>query len=158
MVGTHADRVVALLRGINLGRHNKVPMAGLRAGLTAAGFAGVQTYVASGNVVLERNGEDPDALAAQVRALVAEQFDVDVPCLARTGDELDASLRADPLGSLPRVAEEPSRHTVVFLDAEPEQDRLTAVDPEAHLPGSVALMLCADTASGAVAGAGVDPV
>jgi uncharacterized protein (DUF1697 family) len=45
-------RLVALLRGINVGGHKKVPMAQLREVLEGAGFADVKTYVQSGNVVL----------------------------------------------------------------------------------------------------------
>ncbi len=43
---------VVLVRGINVGGRNKVPMAGLRNSLEQLGFAGVRTYIASGNVIL----------------------------------------------------------------------------------------------------------
>ena len=45
-------RHIALLRGINVGGHRKVPMADLRAALEDAGFEDVKTYVQSGNVAL----------------------------------------------------------------------------------------------------------
>jgi uncharacterized protein (DUF1697 family) len=44
---------LALLRAINVGGHKKVPMAQLRAVAEEAGYTGVKTYVASGNLILE---------------------------------------------------------------------------------------------------------
>ena len=46
-------RWVALLRAVNLGARNKVPMARLRALLEAAGYEDVRTYIASGNLILD---------------------------------------------------------------------------------------------------------
>ena len=43
---------IALLKGINVGGHKKVPMADLRELLSKVGFEKVQTYIQSGNVVL----------------------------------------------------------------------------------------------------------
>lgn len=56
---------VILLRGINVGGKNIVPMAGLKACLKERGFFNVSTYIASGNVILES-----DKPAAQVRARI----------------------------------------------------------------------------------------
>ena len=44
---------IALLRGINVGGHNKIPMDGLRELCTKLGFGDVQTYIQSGNVVFD---------------------------------------------------------------------------------------------------------
>lgn len=131
-------RVVVLLRGINLGRRNRVPMAGLREALTEAGSTGVSTYVASGNVFLDGAGEDPDQVAARVRALVADRFEVDVPCLARLRPEVDATVAADPLGGVPGVAADPARHSVVFLDRAPEASLVAGIDAAAMLPARFA--------------------
>lgn len=56
---------LVLLRGINVGGKNKVPMAALRTVLEDAGFSNVQTYIASGNVFL-----DSDRTAAKVAATI----------------------------------------------------------------------------------------
>ena len=50
---------VALLRGINLGARNKVPMAELRQVFEDAGAQLVRTYIQSGNVLFEQ--PKPDA-------------------------------------------------------------------------------------------------
>jgi uncharacterized protein (DUF1697 family) len=66
-----AERVAALLRGINVGGHRPLPMPALREALAAAGYTGVQTYVQSGNVVFRAPGAaGPTATA--LRAAVAQ--------------------------------------------------------------------------------------
>jgi uncharacterized protein (DUF1697 family) len=42
---------IALLRAVNVGGTGKLPMAELKAMCIEMGFANVQTYIASGNVV-----------------------------------------------------------------------------------------------------------
>ena len=44
---------VILIRGINVGGKNKIPMAGLKKCLEELGFSDVSTYIASGNVILK---------------------------------------------------------------------------------------------------------
>ena len=46
---------LALLRGINVGGKNKVPMAELKACFEELGCKNVRTYIASGNVMFESN-------------------------------------------------------------------------------------------------------
>lgn len=128
------DRVVVLPRGINVGGHHKVPMAELRRLMTGAGFTGVRTYVASGNVVCDRAGRSADEVAGAVRALMADHLGVDVACLSRLRDEVDATVSADPLGGFDGVADTPARHSVVFCAEPPDPAAVAAVDAAAHLP------------------------
>lgn len=58
---------VLLLRGINVGGNNAVPMAALKTCLTKLGLEDVTTYIASGNVL----ARSPKT-AAQVKAMVEE--------------------------------------------------------------------------------------
>ena len=76
-------RLTVLLRGINVSGRNKVPMAELRAALTAEGFDGVSTYIQSGNIALDLpvGGEIADVVRAVTTAL-DENFDVHVPVIA----------------------------------------------------------------------------
>jgi uncharacterized protein (DUF1697 family) len=69
---------VAFLRAINLGRVNRVPMAGLRVALSEAGFADVTTHLQSGNVVLVTPKRSPTAVAAAVEQVVRAEFGVDI--------------------------------------------------------------------------------
>jgi uncharacterized protein (DUF1697 family) len=58
---------VCLLRAVNVGGRNKVPMAQLRDVLSADGFADVRTYVQSGNVVLTSPLRSPSKVSDAVR-------------------------------------------------------------------------------------------
>ncbi len=78
---------VALLRGINVGRGNRIAMADLRAVVEGLGHADVATYIASGNVVFTATGT-PAALAAAMADAIAEQTPVRPEVVVRTRDEL----------------------------------------------------------------------
>jgi uncharacterized protein (DUF1697 family) len=107
-------RQAALLRGINVGKHRRLPMPALREALAAAGYTGVETYVQSGNVVLDADASD-DALAAALSTLIEREFGLDVPVVVRTRDELAAVVEDNPLRD---VAHVPKLQHVLFL-AEP---------------------------------------
>lgn len=117
-------RQVVLLRGINLGPTNRVPMPALRDALSAAGFENVRTYVQSGNVVLDSH-EAPDALAERVRALVNDEFGLDIAVVVRTRDELAEVVKSNPLKD---VASEPKRYQVSFLSGEPSPELAEKLD------------------------------
>jgi uncharacterized protein (DUF1697 family) len=55
-VGVEVTRCVALLRGVNVGAHNRIAMPDLRAALQDIGCAGVRTYLQSGNAVVDGDG------------------------------------------------------------------------------------------------------
>ncbi|MEY2554338.1 MAG: hypothetical protein QOC57_2198, partial [Ilumatobacteraceae bacterium] len=57
---------VVLLRGVNVGGANRLPMADLRALMTSLGHAGVVTYIQSGNAVMTSQRTDRRALAAEI--------------------------------------------------------------------------------------------
>jgi uncharacterized protein (DUF1697 family) len=124
-----------LLRAVNLGARNKVPMAELRTLLEAAGYESVRTYIASGNVLLETPA-DPPTLAEELESLIAGAFGVDTTAILRTPGELAAVVASHPFGA------DTSHSHVVFLAGEPEPvaaERLAAFDasPEqAVLAGS----------------------
>lgn len=67
-------RYAALLRGINVSGHKKVPMAELRTLLTELGHADVRTYLQSGNAVFSSASGDEDALTAQLEQAIEERF------------------------------------------------------------------------------------
>lgn len=67
---------VALLRGINVGGRNKVPMAELRSVLTDLGLSSVSTYIASGNAVFG-SGDDATVLAERIETALPTRFKLD---------------------------------------------------------------------------------
>jgi uncharacterized protein (DUF1697 family) len=107
-------RLIALLRGINLGPTNRIGMPALRDALADAGFDEVRTYVQSGNIVLGTTLK-PATVASRTRKVIAETFSLDIPVIVRTRDELADVVERNPLGS---VAENPKRYQVCFLAQE----------------------------------------
>lgn len=123
-------RQVALLRGINLGPHKRVPMADLRAALERAGYGDVRTYLQSGNVVLSTDLSG-DPLARAIEELVREELGVDAAVVVRSGDELADVVRRDPFGEL---ASDPRLYQVSFLSGEPDGGAVQALEAAAEHP------------------------
>jgi uncharacterized protein (DUF1697 family) len=111
-------RYVALLRAVNVGGTGKLPMEELKALCADAGFARVETYIASGNAVFESKAAPARVkkeLEARLRAYAGKPIDV----IVRTAAEMAAVLKANPF---PEAA---TKHTyAIFLDAAPPRDAL----------------------------------
>jgi uncharacterized protein (DUF1697 family) len=111
-------RYVALLRAVNVGGTGALPMAKLKAMCIDAGFTGVETYIASGNVIF-----DSKAAAARVKAELEARLlahaKKPVGVAVRTAAEMAAVLKANPFRK-----SEPKYTHVVFLDARPPRDAL----------------------------------
>ncbi len=107
-------RWAALLRGVNVGGHRRVPMADLRAGLIAAGLQDVSTYLQSGNAVFESDLTGPGEVAALVRTVVAQCSGVDCDVVVRTAAELAAIIGRNPW---PDRTASPSLLHVLLLSA-----------------------------------------
>lgn len=86
---------VALLRGVNVGGRNKVPMADLRALATGFGWGNVRSYISSGNLVFTATGPAQD-LASRLASGMSDTMGVDVPVLVLSGDQIRASLASCP--------------------------------------------------------------
>ena len=69
---------VILMRGVNVGGKNKVPMAELQLRLQELGFADVATYIQSGNVLL-RSELDAAAVSAAIEAMLPRKFTLHSP-------------------------------------------------------------------------------
>ncbi|HEY0043367.1 MAG TPA: DUF1697 domain-containing protein [Allosphingosinicella sp.] len=102
---------VALLRGINVGGHRKVPMAELRALADGLGLARVRTYVASGNLVFDSE-EDGAALEARLEGAIAGRFGFAVDVVVRSAEAWTALHRGNPMPE--ESAREPSKVMVTI--------------------------------------------
>jgi uncharacterized protein (DUF1697 family) len=107
-------RYVALLRGINVGGSKKVTMADLRALLGEMGYAGINTYLHSGNAVFTAGPQSADVLARAIQDGIAAGLGTEVKVLIRTAGQLAAVVAGNPLGIEPV---NPSRFFVAFLSA-----------------------------------------
>jgi uncharacterized protein (DUF1697 family) len=115
---------VVLLRGINLGSRNRIAMPALRDALEAADFADVRTYLQSGNVVLS-SSRKPDAA---VRRAIADEFGLEIAVVTRTRAQLAKVVERNPLA---RVAKDPKRYQVSFLDAKPSREVVRLIEEAA---------------------------
>jgi uncharacterized protein (DUF1697 family) len=111
-------RYVALVRAVNVGGTGALPMAALKAICGDAGFARVETYIASGNVVFDSEvsaAAVKSALEAKLRAYAGKPMGVAL----RTASEMQAVLAANPFANTP-----PKFTYAIFLDEPPPADAL----------------------------------
>jgi uncharacterized protein (DUF1697 family) len=114
---------VALLRGINVGGRNKIPMADLREVVTSLGYTGVTTYIQSGNVLFSTADTDTAKLAAALETAIGERFGIWASVVVLSRDELAGVLAANPYQDEPN----PRLVHVVFLSADPPEDLLDRI-------------------------------
>lgn len=125
------DASVALLRGINVGGKNKLPMAALVELFEAAGCRDVRTLIQSGNVVFRAPARLRARLGPVVQAEIERRHGLRVPVLLREARALEEVLERNPfLG--PR-ADTGILH-VVFLAEAPTARALAALDPRRSPP------------------------
>lgn len=124
-------RWVALLRAVNLGGRNKVPMAELRTLLEEAGYGNVRTYIASGNVLFDGPRARGKA-AGELERLVADAFRVNTTAILRSPQQLARTVDRHPF-------DEVADTYLAFLSGCPTQAaaaRLEAFDPDPVLAGA----------------------
>jgi uncharacterized protein (DUF1697 family) len=123
--------VVALLRGVNVGGRARLPMGELRGTLTNLDFVDVQTYLQSGNIVLESGERSLTAIASEIETAIAEGFSLQIRVMIRVKEDLAAVSTAHPFRD--DVAD-PSRLHVVFLEAAPDAAGIAGLDPDRSPP------------------------
>jgi uncharacterized protein (DUF1697 family) len=127
------EKQVALLRGINVGGKNKLPMKDLVAMFIEAGCTDVNSFIQSGNVLFRA----PDRLAAKLPELVAAQiaaeFGYRTPVLLRTRDQLEDVVDFNPF--VEAGADEDTLY-VMFLADMPESAAVAGLDPNRSPPDS----------------------
>jgi len=140
-------RYIALLRGINVGKAKRVPMADLRALMEDLGLAGVRTLLNSGNAVFDAKGGSAASLARKLRAAILAKTGVDCEVIVKSADDLAAAIAEHPLR---RHADDDARMLVMFTQEASALAELKALEdqdwsPEAFAVGEHAAWLwCAN--------------
>ncbi|MFI1396976.1 DUF1697 domain-containing protein [Streptomyces sp. NPDC020681] len=124
-------RYAALLRGINVGGHKKVPMAQLREVLGELGHGDIATYLQSGNAVFSSDSDDEQALATALERAIERRFGFGVDCLVRGGPYLKAVADACPF---PAASLEAKQLHVTYFSEPVAPERLAPIDAAAFLP------------------------
>ena len=121
---------VVLLRGINVGGKNKLPMAELRQFLEALGYSNVSTFIASGNVLL---GSDkrPAQIKSEIEAKLPGAFKLDselIAVLVLTADELRTVVNKKPAG----FGDQPAKYhsDAIFLMGIDAAEAIQAFSPK----------------------------
>jgi uncharacterized protein (DUF1697 family) len=108
---------IAMLRGINVGGHNRIKMDRLRTSLEALGFEQVKTYIQSGNVVLKSATISPAALSRKIEKQIVSEFGFSVSVISRTTDEINKTIANNPFLNDSRI--NPEKLHVAFLSEAP---------------------------------------
>lgn len=120
-------KYVALLRGVNVGKGKRVPMAELRALLADLGHEDVVTILNSGNAVFRARGGASARHAAAIASAIEERLGVDVPVIVKSARELASIVDACPIAT-----DDASRHArllVAFVQNAKALSGLTAIAP-----------------------------
>jgi uncharacterized protein (DUF1697 family) len=142
-----AGRLVALLRGINVGRAKRVAMADLRALVTDLGYRDVRTLLNSGNVVFTGPRADPRDAASCIEKALPTRLGVPARVTVLSAAELAAAVAENPLLE---VAADPTRLLIAFLSNPADRPKLEPLvkqdwAPEALAVGTrVAYLWCAE--------------
>ena len=115
---------VALLRGINVGGKNKLPMKDLAAMFVDAGCQDVRTYIQSGNVVYRAGPSAAEDIPTRISASIIDGFGYRVPVVTRTALELHGIVEASPFPDA-----EANKLLVLFLADLPDRPLVEALDP-----------------------------
>ena len=119
-------KYIALLRAVNVGGTGKLPMADLKSICEDLGFARVETYIASGNVVFESKA-GPSKVKSELEARLLAYAGKPIGVMVRTAAEMRTVLKANPF----RDGE--AKHTyAIFLDHSPSRDALAHVTGQSH--------------------------
>ena len=121
---------VSILRGINVSGKNKLKMDELKAMYKSLGFTNITTYIQSGNVVFESKAIDN--LAQLIEDKIKQSFQLDVPVIIRTKEELSSTFTQNPFLSEKDI--EMEKLHVTYLSETPQQENLIKIASNNYEP------------------------
>jgi uncharacterized protein (DUF1697 family) len=131
--------LISMLRGVNVGGHNKTKMDALRALYESLKLEDPRTYVQSGNVIFRTKEKSSPALATKIQDAIELKVGFRPAVILRTTDELRSAIAATPFVANRKL--EPGKILVTFLSDEPGSDINAALlglkdyPEEIHLKG-----------------------
>lgn len=119
---------IALLRGINVGGRNKIPMAELRALCADLGWAEVQSYIQSGNLIFNAD-TTPEQLEPQLEQAIEQQFGFSISVIVRPATDWHRYIESNPF---PEASEsEPNRVMLALSKSSPRPDAAATLQERA---------------------------
>ena len=116
---------IALLRGINVSGQKIIKMADLRALCQKMGFSNVQTYIQSGNILLQSE-LTADQIAEKISNGIKQSYGFEVPIMVITPEELRQAKSKNPYLGDSHL--ESNKLYFTFLSAEPTEERIKEID------------------------------
>src|SRR5712692_9454840 len=125
--------IISMLRGVNVGGHNKMKMDALRALYESMKLRDARTYVQSGNVIFRTDERDMARLAKRIEDGIERKFGFQSDVILRTAAEMREVIARNPFAK--RRGIEPGKLLVSFLASEPGEEarerlRQMKCDPE----------------------------
>lgn len=108
---------ICLVRGVNVGGHNRLPMPVFKDLCASLGGEDVQTYVQSGNAVFRSEAKDCPGLVLRLEKGIRAKAGIDVRVILRTAAELRKAIAANPFPAA--ASKDPSHLLIVFLGDKP---------------------------------------
>ncbi len=118
-------KYIALLRGVNVGGKNKLPMKELVVLLEASGFGNVKTYIQSGNIILSNKQTDQFVLSEKIKQLIFEQYNFAPNVLVLSLDEIEQAAKDNPFE---KAQQQPNLLHLFFLEQFPTNPDFKRVD------------------------------
>lgn len=116
---------IALLRGINVGGNNKLPMRDLVTLLEALSLQNVKTYIQSGNVVFQSEQTDTAQLSQAITNAIRQRHGFAPSVLLLDLNSYGKAMAANPF---PEGEAEPKSLHLFFMDASPQNLDVVALD------------------------------
>jgi uncharacterized protein (DUF1697 family) len=113
--------MISMLRGVNVGGHNRIKMDELRALYESLKLEGPKTYVQSGNVIFRTKEKNVEKVAKKIRTGIEKTFGFSPEVIVRSTDETRKAIAATPFAGRDL---EPGKILVTFLGGEPEKEAL----------------------------------
>lgn len=113
------SKFIGLLRGINVGGHNKIRMADLRSLCEEIGWVDVESYIQSGNLVFSA-AATAACLEVQLEELIERHFGLQIPVIVREADDFLGYRKTNPFPTA--SLKEPNRVMLALSKRTPHSD------------------------------------
>jgi uncharacterized protein (DUF1697 family) len=120
ILGRDMTVMISMLRGVNVGGHNKIKMDALRALYEFLKLRDAQTYVQSGNVIFRTDERDISRLAKRIEDGIERKFGFRPDVILRTAAEMRDVIARNPFAK--RRGIEPGKLLVSFLASDPGEE------------------------------------
>lgn len=124
-------KIIALLRGINVGGQKKIKMADLKSLLEETGFKNVSTYIQSGNILFKSSEKHSTMLKSKISSAIKKRYGFEVQVIVISPEYLNKILNNNPF--IKQKIDTESVY-VTFLSDKPSIDNIKKFDAVNYSP------------------------